>query len=358
VVLAPGFSGTGQSRVRLFNITGDFTASGALGGAQIPITIGTPGQNAKITFAGTQGGRVAVAFSGAQFSGIISTGFAFKILQPDGSLFAGLNGGPFSFGLSTTSGFVEYNDAFTFPISGTYTLILDPNGDATGSMTVTLDNATDFSLNINADGSANSLSTTNPGQNAHLNFAPAIGQRISAVISNITYLHLPTVTLQRIAGGTVFNVHGAGSDGGNLFLDAVTVTQSGSYFLLLDPLNQEIGSASVTLYTINDVNTTVDTLNDPVTVTTTVPGQNANLTFSATAGQALTLSVSGSTFVRNRCNLSLQNPGGFTMAGSGDCTGTGPWSTTQTAPQTGTYTIIVDPVQSSAGSITVSMRAQ
>lgn len=358
VVLAPGSSGTGQARVRLFNVASDFTASGTLGGAQVPITIGTPGQNAKITFAGTQGGRVAIAFSGTQFSGIVSTGFAFKILQPDGTLFAGSNGGPFSFGLSATSGFVEYNDAFTFPFSGTYTLILDPNGDATGSLTVTLDNATDFSLNINADGSTNSLSTTNPGQNAHLNFAPTIGQRISAVISNITYLHQPIVTLQRLSGGTVFNVQGAGSDGSNLFLDAITVTQTGSYFLLIDPLNQEIGSASVTFYTINDVNTTVDTLNDPVTVTTTVPGQNANLTFSATAGQSLTLSVSGSTFDRGRCNVHLQNPGGFAMSGGGDCTGFGPWSTTVTAPQTGTYTIVVDPVQSSMGSLTVSMRVQ
>ena len=358
VVLAPGSSGTGQSRVRLFNIASDFTASGTLGGAQIPITIGTPGQNAKITFAGTQGGRVAIAFSGAQFSGIVSSGFAFKILQPDGTLFAGpFFGGPFSFGLSTTSGFVEYNDGFTFPVSGTYTLILDPNGDATGSMTVTLDDATDPTLNINADGSSNSFSTTNPGQNVHLNFAPTIGQRISAVISNITYLHAPIVTLQRLSGGTVFNVQGAGSDGSNLFLDAITITDTGSYFLFVDPLNQEIGSASVTLYTINDVNTTVDTLNDPVTVTTTVPGQNANLTFSATAGQSLTLSASGSSFARNLCNVNLVNPGGFTITRV-DCTSSGPWSTTVTAPQTGTYTIVVDPVLSSTGSLTVSMRAQ
>jgi Bacterial pre-peptidase C-terminal domain len=357
VVLAPGSSGTGQSRVRLFNIANDFTASGTLGGAQIPISIGTPGQNAKITFAGTQGGRVAIAFNGAQFSGIVSTGFAFKILQPDGTLFAGSNGGPFSFGLSTTSGFVEYNDAFTFPISGTYTLILDPNGDATGSMTVTLDDATDPTLNINADGSSNSFSTTSPGQNVHLTFAPTIGQRISAVISNITYLHTPSVTLQRLAGGTVFNVQGAGSDGSNLFLDAITVTQTGSYFLFVDPLNQEVGSASVTLYTISDVNTTVDTLNDPVTVTTIVPGQNANFTFSATAGQSLTLSASGSSFARNLCNVNLVNPGGFAITRV-DCTSSGPWSTTVTAPQTGTYTIVVDPVLSSTGSLTVSMRAQ
>jgi YD repeat-containing protein len=360
LVLAPASGGTGQARIRLFNIASDFTALGTLGGPQIPITIGTPGQNAKITLTCTQGGRVAIAFSGAQFSGILSTGFSFKILQPDGTLFAGpFNGGPFSFPLSTASGFVEYNDVFTFPVSGTYTLIVDPDTDGTGSMTVTLDNATDLSLNINADGSANGVSTTNPGQNAHLDFSATIGQRISAVISNSTYSNQVAATLQQInSGGGVSNVRGAGGDGSNIFLEASAINQSGNYRLFLDPSGQDVGSATAALYTVNDVNTTVDTLNDPVTVTTTVPGQNANLTFSASAGQSLTLSVSGSTFVRNRCNVTLQNPGGFSMPGSGDCTGTGPWSTTQTAPQTGTYTIVVDPVQSSTGSLTVSMRVQ
>jgi YD repeat-containing protein len=358
VVLAPGNGGNGQCRVRIFTFTGDITASGTLGGPPIPITLGTPGQNGRISFAGTQGGRASIAFSSAIFSGIVNPGFALEILQPDGTLFASpLNGGPFTFGPSTSTGFIDYNDAFTFPATGTYTLIFDPANDATGTVTVTLYDSTDINLNINADGSATGISTTNPAQNAHLNFTPTIGQRISAVISNITYLHQPAVTLQRLSGGTVFNVQGAGSDGSNLFLDAITVTQTGSYFLFIDPLNQEIGSASVTLYTVNDISTMVDTLNDPVTVTTTVPGQNANLTFSATAGQSLTLSASGSSFARNLCNVNLVNPTGFTITRV-DCTSSGPWSTTVTAPQTGTYTIVVDPVLSSTGSLTVSMRAQ
>jgi YD repeat-containing protein len=358
LVLAPSNGGTGQARVRLFNVAGDFTASGSLGGSQIPITIGTPGQNGRITFAGTQGGRAAIAFSGANLTGTLNQGFSFEILQPDGTLFGGpANGGPYSFSASS-SGFVDPNDVFTFPTTGTYTLVLDPSNDITGSMNVTLYNATDLNLNINADGSSNSVSTTSPGQNAHLNFTPAIGQRISALVTNITYTDQPGLTVRRVdSGGTVFNVQGAGADGSNLFLDVLTITQPGSYFLFLDPSDQEVGSATVQLYTVNDINTTVDTSNDPVTVTTTVPGQNAYLTFSATSGQTLTWSVSSPSFAAGRCFANLKAPDGSLLY-QRDCTIGAPWSDTQTAPQTGIYTIIMDPVRTSTGSLTFSVTAQ
>jgi YD repeat-containing protein len=359
VVFAPLNGGTGQARVRLYTVPGNFTASGTLGGTAIPVTIGTPGQNGRITFPGTQGQRASIAFSAAQFSGLYSSGFTFEILRPDGSLFAGpSNGGPFHFGLSTTSGFIDYNDVFVFPATGTYTVVFDPDSDATGSMSVNLYDATDLSLNINADGSVNGTSTSSPGQNTHANFTPTIGQKISAVISTSTYAHLPSATLRRIdSGGSVFNVQSAGTDGSNLFLETLTVAQSGQYFLFVDPTGQDVGSANVALYTVNDINTTVDTSNDPVTVTTTVPGQNANVTFSATAGQSLTLSVSGSSFPLNLCNVQLNTPSGSNLIFR-DCTGGVPWTNTRTASQTGTYTIVIDPVRSSTGSLTLSVSAQ
>jgi hypothetical protein len=358
LLLAPGNGVTGQARVRIFTVPIDSSASGSLGGPPIPITIGTPEQNGRITFTGTQGARVAIGFNNANFSGVVSPGFAFEILQPDGTLFAGpLAGGPFAFPPSTVSGFIDYNDKFTFPVTGTYTLILDPANDTTGSINISLYDATDQNLNINADGSANSVSITTPGQNGHFNFVPTIGQKISALVTNLTFPDKPGFNLQRIdSSGTIFNVQPAGSDGSNLFLDAFTITQSGNYLLFLDPISQEVGSGTLTLYTVSDINTVVDTLNDPVTVTTTVPGQNANLTFSANAGQSLTLSVSGSNFAQGRCHVNLQTPGGSNIA-SGDCAITGQWSTV-TAPQTGTYAIVVDPVQSSTGFETVSMRVQ
>jgi YD repeat-containing protein len=356
LLLSAGNGGAGSARVRIFTVPVDSSISGSLGGPSIPITIGTPGQNGRVTFTGTQEGRVSVGFNNANFSGVFAPGFAFEILQPDGSLFAGpLSGGPFSF--ASASGFIDYNDTFTFPVTGTYTLILDPANDTTGTISISLYDATDQNLNISADGSANNVSISSPGQNGHFNFVPAIGQKVSALLTNLSFPDKPGLTLRRVdSSGTVFNVQTAGSDGSNLFMDAFTISQSGSYFLFLDPIAQEIGSGTLTLYTVSDINTAVDTQNDPVTVTTTVPGQNANLTFSANAGQSLTLSVVGSNFAQTRCHVNLQTSTGSNIA-SGDCALIGQWSSV-TAPQTGTYTIVVDPVQSSTGSETVSMRVQ
>jgi YD repeat-containing protein len=356
--LAPSNGVTGQARVRIFTVPSDYTASGPLGGSPIPVVVGTPEQNGRITFTATQGGRIAVGFNNASFSGVVSPGFAFEILQPDGTLFAGpLSGGPFSFSSSTVSGFIDYNDKYTFPVSGTYTLILDPANDTTGSINVSIYDATDQNLNVNADGSPNSVSITSPGQNGHFNFVPAIGQKVSALVTNLSFPHKPALSLQRVdSSGNIINVQPGSADGSNLFLDSFIISQSGSYFLFVDPFAQEIGSGTLTLYNVSDINTVVDTLNDPVTVTTTVPGQNANLTFSANAGQSLTLTVGASNFTSTRCHVNLQNPAGSTIA-SGDCATLGQWSAI-TAGQTGTYTIVVDPVQSSTGSETVSMRVQ
>lgn len=359
VVVAPVSGATGQARVRVFTISSDLTTSGTLGGPQVPITIGTPGQNAKITFTGTQGGRIGIGFSGAAFSGVANPGFTFVLLNPDGSQFGGFfNGGPFSFSTSTTSGLVEFNDVFTFPTTGTYTVVLDPTGDTTGNISLMLNNATDLNLNISADGTVNNVSTTSPSQNAHLNFTSSIGQTVSALVTNITYPSQPSFTLRRVdAGGNVTNQEFASTDGSNIFLPPFTITQSGSYFLFLDPANQDVGTASVQLYTVNDISTTIDTVNDPVTVTTTVPGQNANLTFSATAGQTLTWAVSNPSFSANQCLANLKAPDGSVLF-QRDCTIGAPWSNTRTASQTGTYTIIVDPVRSATGSLTVSVTAQ
>lgn len=359
VVFAPLNGGTGHARVRLYTVPGDVTASGTLGGSSIPITIGTPGQNARITFPGTQGQRVSIAFSGAQVGGLYGAGFSFKILQPDGSLFAGpSNGGPFHFSSSTTSGFIEYVDAFTFPTTGTFTVVLDPDADNTGSLTVNLFNATDLILNVNPDATVNSISTTGPSANIWLNFSASAGQSVSAFVTNITYPNKPALSLRRIdSNGAVFGVTNGGADGSNLFLDTFTITQTGNYRLVIDPVGQDVGTANATLYTVTDTNTTVDTSNDPVTVTTTVPGQNANVTFSATAGQSLTLSVTGSSFPLNLCNVELNTPSGSNLIFR-DCTGGVPWTNTRTASQTGTYTIVIDPVRSSTGSLTLSVRAQ
>jgi hypothetical protein len=91
-----------------------------------------------------------------------------------------------------------------------------------------------------------------------------------------------------------------------------------------------------------------------VTVTTSTPGQNAVLTFSANSGQTLNLNLSSGTYPSSHCQLSIKRPDNFTLGSTADCSGTshslGPYS----LPVTGTYTITIDPQYAATGSVVVS----
>jgi hypothetical protein len=65
--------------------------------------------------------------------------------------------------------------------------VVDPQGTATGSMTLTLYNVPpDPTASIVPGGPAVTLTTTTPGQNASATFAASAGQRISLVLSGVT----------------------------------------------------------------------------------------------------------------------------------------------------------------------------
>ena len=357
VFLNPAGAGIGQAKISVYSVPADTAISSSLGGAQISVPLNVPGQNTKITFAGTQNGRVGIAFNSASFTGSVnSVGFKLQVLLPDGTPLGGSGGSAFSFSPPTTSGFVDYNDIYVFPTAGTYTVTLDPSNDSKGTVNVNLYDATDASSTINADGVAHNISTTSPGQNVHLNFSPTIGQRISALLSSSTYPTQPSLTLRRVDGsGNVFNLASAGADGANRFLDAVTISQTGTYFLFVDPNLTETGSSTVSLYTVTDLSGTIDPAGTPLTATITTPGQNGTFTFSANSGQSLTLTTSSTTFSSGRCLISVLNPSGSTV-GSRDCANNG--STSWTLTQTGTYKAFIDSTLSSTGNATFSVRVQ
>src|SRR5207247_2658535 len=63
--------------------------------------------------------------------------------------------------------------------------------------------------------------------------------------------------------------------------------------ILFDPSSSIIGSATFTLYDVPpDPSSTIAIGGPSVTTATTVPGQNARLTFSGTAGQRISLQIS------------------------------------------------------------------
>jgi hypothetical protein len=94
----------------------------------VTFAIGTPGQNARLTFSGTVGRTVTLSASGVTIgtSGCCST--QLSVLKPDGTrlvvpTYVGRNGRSLTMTLSVT---------------GTYAVVVDPQYAATGAMTLAL----------------------------------------------------------------------------------------------------------------------------------------------------------------------------------------------------------------------------
>ena len=137
------------------------------------------------------------------------------------------------------------------------------------------------------------------------------------------------------------------------FVDVRTLAQTGTYTIALDPQAAYIGQAKLTLYSVPPDPSPSVTIGGPgAVVSTPVPGQNATVTFTAAAGQALTVRLTASTY--SLAKVTLLNPGGSTLV-SARYYGTGGTTFTATAPTAGTYTVAIDPQQAYTGGTTVTV---
>src|SRR5439155_862942 len=213
--------------------------------------------------------------------------------------------------VGTSGAFV---DTKTLAQTGTYTISLNPQSSATGTMTVTVyDVPADATGTITPGGAPVSATVTTPGQNASLTFAGTAGQRISLKLGNVTIgssaISGTSVSILNPDATTLASVV-VGTSGG--FLDTKTLPQTGTYTIRIDPQGANTGSITLTLYNVPaDATGTITVGGAAVTVTTTAPGQNASLTFAGTAGRRISMSVAQS----NCCgaNISIKNPDGSSL---------------------------------------------
>ena len=349
LLLDPGWTGTGTATVRLYTVS-DLVAPITADGTSVRVSITTPGQNARFSFVGNAGQVVSGLVSNATIPGnCASYAFYLTLLRPDGSTQRS----------EPSCGGGVFLDRQTLPVSGTYTLMLDPGGTSIGDATVALYTVVDVVGPI-TDGTSVPVTITTPGQNARFTFTGTPGQKVSGLVTNATIpgncasyaFHL---MLQRPDGSTQKLVP---SCGGSVFLDQQTLSTAGTYTLLLDPLGAGIGSAIVTMYTVVDVTGPIEPNGSSVPVSVTTPGQNVRLTFNGVAGQVVNAWTTNNT-IPGTCFsyaflMSIVKPDGSQLVGSPSCGGNISLGQ-RTLPVTGTYTIVIDPTDSRIGSLTISL---
>ena len=330
VVVDPTGTGTGTTTVVLYDVPPDVTGPIPTTGANTPVSLLTPGQNAHLTFDGTSGQRVSLK-EGSGPSGSLRIG------KPDGSTLAATS-------LSIIPTFI---DTATLPVAGTYTVDLDPTSGNTGSVTLNLyDVPADLTGTIVLGGSPVGLTFTTPGQNGALTFSGTAGQRMSLKISSG-----PSGSVQVLRpNGSLL---ASGSMGfAAAFIDTTVLPDTGTYTIAVNPSGSNTGSVTLTLYEVPaDLSGTLTVNGGAIPVDLGTPGQNGAFTFSGTSGVAVTVRVTSNTM--GSVTVKLLKPDGSLLTSSTSSLGSFNL-TQQTLPATGTYTVLVDPVGAAAGSLNLS----
>jgi hypothetical protein len=283
VLVAPSgsYSGNKTATVTLYDVPNDVTGPIVPGGSSVPVTVTTPGQNARLTFSGTNGQRVSAAAASTTIPA--ST---MSVLRPDGTTLG-------SAGFSANSSNALVLEPLTLPSTGTCTLLADPNGINIGSTTLTLyDVPADVTGPIVPGGAGVPVSLSTPGQNARLTFSGTQNERVSLSTTSTT---IPSGVMKVLkpdgsaVGQTGFN------NGSTGFLEPVTLPTTDTYTVLVDPTGIYTGATTARLYDVPADDTGTVTINGSSSAVTLAVGQNATRTFTGTASQQVTVHVTGNT---------------------------------------------------------------
>jgi len=225
IVIEPLSAGTGSLTLSLYDVV-DVTGPITPGGAPVTVTLTTPGQNARLTFSGDAGQQVSLRVLEAT-TAVVSV----YLLKPDGSTLDFLISGPFG----------AFLDATTLPVTGTYTLRVDPFFTHTGSVTLRLYNIIHISGGTAVGGAALPVTTTTPGQNATVTFVGTSGQGATVRVTN-NAIGLMVVKLLTPDGTALTS----GFFSGDSFeLTPQTLPTTGTYTIALDPFDIRTGSLDV-----------------------------------------------------------------------------------------------------------------
>jgi len=242
-------------------------------------------------------------------------------------------------------------DATKLPKAGTYTIVMDPQGAATGNSTLRLfDVPPDAAAQLALSGPSVPLATTTPGQNARLTFAGVAGRRASL---NLAPTCCATAISVLAPDGTEVAEDDSITTTG-LFLEPWTLPQSGTYTIAVDPKAAAKGSMTFSAYDVPPDLAAATTIGGAaVTLALTTPGLNATVRFDGTAGRAVTVQVSGVTITQSK--VSVTNPDGTNLVSPGSVYTSGKTLTTQLVAS-GTHTILLNPVGAYVGNMTVAVR--
>ena len=295
-----GVSGSQRFVLRL---PADVTQTVTTGRSQT-LRLATPGQNAVLSYRPAVGQRPVVRVSAERWTSPSGapTEVTVTFRGPEGSAAEQR-----SVRLGGGEGAIRWFEGPVADVAGTWTVTVDPIADTTGQVTYTPRLVRDVTGTLTPNTAAKTATLGTPGQNARYTFAGRAGQRVGVDLTRSSW----TAGLADAA----VDVRLLGP-GGQPAGPAVRVTAAqgpvwvqpdvrdwgsqpladGTWTLVLDPVDDTVGSATFTTYVRGDLAVPV-TPGTPARVTIAAKGRDAVLTVPVTGGGSrLQYTVSGSTF--------------------------------------------------------------
>jgi len=201
----------------------------------VTVTTTVPGQNVRPTFSGTAAQRISLKLTSVSIGTSSCCSVRVSILNPDGSTLVS----PTFVG--TAGGFI---DVQTLATTGTYTIVVDPQGADFGSATLTLYSVpADTTGTVTIGGSAVGVTIGTPGQNGSLTFTGTSGQQATVHVTSNT-MSTVQVTLFR-PDGTQMTSSFTSSASFNLTTQSLTTT--GTYTIKINPDSSNTGSLNISV---------------------------------------------------------------------------------------------------------------
>jgi YD repeat-containing protein len=317
----------------------------SIGGAPLTVVIASAHKIAMVLFDGELGQQISLQTSGNTFPSEYCNTGTISLMGP----------GPNNTSVGTFD-FCTGANLVALPQTGTYTLIVTPNGADTGKLTIRLQSAATVVAPITIGGAAVTVATTVPAQQAQLNFTTSsANQVVSVEVSGYAYPSSCLLASLVLTGPAPPAVVGQTNlcAGANAF----TLPIAGSYSITVQAYGTDTGHVTIKLQNAPTVMAAISIGGAAVTVTTTVPAQIAQLTFkSSSANQIVSVEVSAYS-VPSDCygaQLVLTGPAPANpQIGSANlCAG----ATAFTLPTVGTYTLTVQPYGTDTGHVTIKLQ--
>jgi hypothetical protein len=328
---------TGSTDYQLWITPADQAGSLTIGGGAQVLSFATPGQNGSWTFAGTAGQKVTLSVAAA-LTGV--NGATVTVRKPDATLLSTL--------AVTNSGTLM--EPTTLPTTGTYTVKVDPTSQAVGTITLNLYLSPADLSGALTSGTPTTAALTTAGQNASYTITATAGQYLALRFANdsiqSTAVSVKTPSATTLIAATTFGTSGR-------FFDGVVAPATGTYTIKIDPQAIATGSVDVTAYVYTNPTPYTATLGTPLTVTT-IPGQNAQITFTAAAKESFQFSgVTAGTSSISGVNATLST--GSTTVKTFSFGNSGTYVDAMNLTAGATYKLLLDPQGSNSGSITATI---